>query len=180
MPRLSLVRYIQMSTAIERSKNRTSVFTNSGSSYPLVNTTEKGHGFDTSVSTSSEIIEKYDDFTFKFKKPGIYKIEFRITAVIDENNDVGKLIVRPSVSNNITQSGHFPNFSDYGIGDTEIQVKYSENSDARYVDKTPISDYRIYTYNGNEDVYFKLILFGPTGSSNIQPGAILSFTYLSS
>lgn len=139
-------------------------------------------GVEFSETISNGMVEQYDNFTIKFNTPGLYKIDYRVTAYIHESNGVPDLHIRPSVSTTLTDTGEFPNFSDYGIITSRKRVQTSSMKDIaspHAVDS--IYDSCIYRYDGNEDIYFKLLIWGPnTVESFVEPGATLIFTYLSS
>lgn len=138
--------------------------------------------FDETISISNGLVEQYDNFTFKFNKPGVYKIDYRVTTFIHENNGIQDLHIRPSVSDTLTVSSEFPNFSDFGIITTRKRVQTSGNVDkASQHAVDSIYDSCVYRYDGNGDIYFKLLAWGPnTPDSFIGTGATLIFTYLSS
>jgi len=151
-------------------------------SHPLISTIVKGVEFDETISISNEIVEQFDTYTFKFNKPGIYKIDYHVTAYIHEDNGIQDLLIRPSVSDTLTGTGEFLNFSDFGIITTRKKVQTSSHVDKaspHAVDS--IYDSCVYRYDGNGDIYFKLLAWGPnTPESYIEAGATLIFTYLSS
>ena len=194
MPRTSVIRDTQIAAALSgvstdvttvtdysSSINSTAAFTKNGS-HPMTASIAKGIEFDKTISISNGIIEKYDNFTFKFNKPGLYKIDYRVTAFIHENNAIKDLHIRPSVSDTLTGTGEFLNFSDFGIITTRKTVQISSNVDKaspHAIDS--IHDSCRYKYDGTGDIYFKLLTWGPnTPESFIDADAILSFTYLSS
>ena len=190
----SLARDTQISSAINSISSNVTIVTDYSSfinsaatfkkngSHSLIASIEKGVEFDETISISNGIIEQYDTFTIKFNTPGVYKIEYRVTVFIHENNAIQDLHIRPSVSDTLTGSGEFLNFSDFGIITTRKLVQTSSNVDKaspQAVDS--IYDSCVYRYDGNGDIYFKLLAWGPnTGDSFIGAGATLIFTYLSS
>lgn len=147
-----------------------------------VNSLKKGIEFDKTTSISKEIIERYDNFTFKFKTPGVYRIDYHVTANIASNNTVATFHIRPSVSDTLINNGEFLNIQDFGIMTTLKTVQVSSNVDKispHAIDS--IYDSCTYRYNGNGDMYFKLLAWGPnTIESFIGADATLIFTYLSS
>ena len=161
--------------------NSSATFTKTGS-HPLIASIAKGVEFDEMISISNGIVEQYDNFTFKFNTPGVYRIDYRVTAFIHENNAIQDLHIRPSVSDTLTGTGEFLNFSDFEIITTRKIVQTSSNVDKaspHAVDS--IYDSCVYRYDGNGDIYFKLLAWGPnTPDSFIGAGATLIFTYLSS
>ena len=190
----NLIRDIQLSDSLSIVKNdiktvtdyssfinSSAIFKKNGS-HLLISSIAKGLEFDVTITINNKIVEQYDNFTIKFNIPGVYKIEYRVTAFIHENNSVQDLLIRPSVSDTLTSDGEFLNFSDYGIITTRKKVQITSN-----IDKTSghavdsIYDSCIYRYDGNTNIYFKLMAFGPnTSESFIESGATLIFTYLSS
>lgn len=161
--------------------NSSATFTKTGS-HQLIASIAKGVEFDEMISISNGIVEQYDNFTFKFNTPGVYRIDYRVTAFIHENNGVQDLNIRPSVSDTLTVTGEFLNFSDFEIITTRKRVQTSSNVDKaspHAVDS--IYDSCVYRYDGYGDIYFKLLAWGPnTADSFIGAGATLIFTYLSS
>lgn len=147
-----------------------------------LNSLKKGIGFDHTISISKEIIEQYDNFTFKFKTPGVYRIDYRVTAHIGPNNTVATFHIRPSVSDTLTNNGEFLNIQDFGIMTTLKTIQIASNVDKILpyaIDS--IYDSCTYTYDGNGDMYFKLLAWGPNqNDSFIGADATLIFTYLSS
>ena len=168
-------------TDYSSSINASATFTKTGS-HPLISSISKGVEFDETISISNGIVEQYDNFTIKFNTPGVYRIDYRITVFIHENNGIQDLQIRPSVSDTLTVAGEFLNFSDFEIITTRKRVQTSSNVDKaspHAVDS--IYDYCVYRYDGNGDIYFKLLAWGPnTPDSFIGSGATLIFTYLSS
>lgn len=161
--------------------NSSATFTKTAA-HLLIDSIAKGVEFDEMISISNGIVEQYDNFTFKFNTPGIYRIDYRVTAFIHENNAIHDLLIRPSVSDTLTGTGEFLNFSDFEIITTRKRVQTSSNVDKaspHAVDS--IYDSCVYRYDGNGDIYFKLLAWGPnTPDSFIGAGATLIFTYLSS
>lgn len=161
--------------------NSSGTFTKNGT-HVLTAPIAKGVEFDEIISISNGIVEQYDNFTFKINIPGVYRIDYRVTAFIHENNAIQDLLIRPSVSHTLTGTGEFLNFSDFEIITTRKRVQTSSNVDKaspHAVDS--IYDSCVYRYDGNGDIYFKLLAWGPnTPDSFIGSGATLIFTYLSS
>ena len=162
--------------------NSSATFTKSNAHKFAMIGVEKGVEFNETISISNEIIEQHDTFTFKFNIPGVYRIDYRLTMFIHENNAVQDLHIRPSVSDTLTDTDEFLNYSDFGIITTRKLVQTSSNVDKvsdHAVDS--IYDSCVYRYDGNGDIYFKLLAWGPTTQqSYIESGATLIFTYLSS
>ena len=132
-----ILRDIQISTALKNvtgystSINASATFTKTGS-HILTASPPKGVEYDQTISISTGIVEKYDNFTFKFNTPGLYRIDYRVTAFINQNNTVADLIIRPSVSDNLTDNGEFLNITDFGIITTRKTVQTSSNADKVY------------------------------------------------
>lgn len=182
----SLVRDAQISAAlINISRNNSSAIftTNNSHSFAEANTPiEKGVGFSEQFYISNRIVERHDEFTIKFNTPGVYRIDYSITVFIHQNNTVPDLQIQPSVSNTLTEDGKFEDYASLGIKTTRKTVQISANTDKvsdHAVDS--IYDSCVYRYDGNGDIYFKLLVWGPnTQESYIVAGATLFFTYLSS
>ena len=176
----------KLSTAIENLFdygniiNSYAIFRKSGSQ-SLFSNLNKGVEFNETITISNGIVEQHDTFTFKFKIPGAYRIDYRVTVSIHENNNVPNIYIIPSVSSTLTASGEFLNYSDFGIITTRKRVQTSSNVDKlspHAVDS--IYDSCIYVYDGTPEIYFKLLAWGPnTADSYINSDATLTFTYLS-
>ena len=151
----------------------------SNSSHTLTSSIPKGLAFGGGFVSNDAPVLQYDNYTFKFNKRGVYRIDYRVTANIHENNNVSSLFIRPSVSTTLTASGEFLNYSDFGIQTTRKRVQTTTNIEASPYAVDTICDYCFYTYNDSADTYFKLLVWGPnTSQSYIEAGARVTFTLI--
>ena len=158
-------------------KTETASFKTTGS-HPLNSPITKGISFDTDIFVSPNIVSKETDgYTFKLLKKGKYQIGYSLNANIDSANTVPGLFIKLVMQATLQ--------SDSTFADDSTGLQRETRKTVQTTSSTPVTPSAVDTVydecafiTSQPGMYIKVMTYGPTGNSSIQPGASLTITYL--